>query len=151
MAGAAVQFDDAALRRLGQRLAALGRAPTRDMFEDLAAEGEAQTRFRIANEKRAPDGTPWPDWSEQYAETRHSGHSLLQGEGDLLDSMGAFVYLDGTGAEWGSDLIYAATHQFGDSERNIPQREYLGITPENEADLERIMDSWMEEQMERLQ
>lgn len=58
-----------------------------ELLESLGAVVESQTRRRIADEKTAPDGGRWPDWSDGYAKTRHGNQSLLQGNGDLLDSI----------------------------------------------------------------
>ncbi|HXG47690.1 MAG TPA: phage virion morphogenesis protein, partial [Methylomirabilota bacterium] len=88
-------------------------------------------------EKTAPDGTAWPAWSPRYANTRHSGHSLLRAEGGLLDSIQFLVSDDAV--EVGSNLVYAATHQFGDAKRKIPPRPYLGLSAQDQADIERLL------------
>lgn len=48
-----------------------------------------------------------------------------------------------TGVRLGSNLVYAATHQFGDTRtdargraRNIPARPYLGISDEDRAEIQ---------------
>ncbi len=121
-----------------------------DLLDRLGAEGESQTRRRISSEKTAPDGAPWEAWTAAYAKTRHGGNALLEGEGDLYDS----IQSDTQGADavaWGSNLAYAAIHQHGGlpgmppGPAGIPARPYLGISAENAADLLGIATEWVEE------
>lgn len=112
---------------------------SRDMKQDLldaiGAELESSTRRRIDEEKESPEGDAWAVWSPNYARTRDGQHSLLIGENELLDSIQYAI--DGRGfVDLGSNLVYAATHQFGDPERNIPERPYLGVSSDDEAALE---------------
>lgn len=83
----------------------------RELLESIGSIAESQTRRRISDEKAAPDGTPWQDWSAGYEKTRHSNQSLLQGDGDLLDSIQSYV--SGSKVHVGSSLIYAPAHQDG--------------------------------------
>ena len=146
MAGAALEIGirspqlegiEARIRRL-----AAGLADTEPLLEALGAELETQTRRRIEIERTAPDGTPWPEWSDAYARTRHGGHELLQAEGNLLDSIQSLAGADLV--ETGSNLVYAALHQFGGEPVDIPveARAYLGIGPDSEAGLDAILNDW---------
>ncbi|HBC0987571.1 TPA: phage virion morphogenesis protein [Escherichia coli] len=85
-----------------------------EMLDSIGAVVESQTRRRITREKTAPDGSPWPGWSDSYAKTRHGNQSLLQGGGDLLDSI-QFVVERGK-VFVGSPLEYAEVHQNGFNE-----------------------------------
>lgn len=136
VASPALEGLEARIRRL-----AAGLGDTRPLLEALAAEVESQTRRRIEEEKTAPDGTPWPEWSDAYAATRHGGQSLLRGEGGLLDSIQSAVLPDL--AETGSNLVYAALQQFGGEPVGIDveAREYLGISAENAQELDAILDA----------
>lgn len=82
-----------------------------ELLDGLGAVVESQTRRRIADEKNAPDGQPWVDWSADYANTRHGNQSLLQGDGDLLDSIQYVV--EQNQVRIGSPLAYAQVHQDG--------------------------------------
>ncbi len=82
-----------------------------ELLDALGAVVESQTRRRIQNEKTAPDGSDWPAWNESYAKTRHGNQSLLQGEGDLLDSIQYVV--ERNQVRIGSPLAYARSHQDG--------------------------------------
>lgn len=81
------------------------------LLDTLGAVVESQTRRRISDEKTAPDGQPWDGWSPGYAKTRHGNQSLLQGDGDLLDSIQYVV--ERNKVRIGSPLAYAAVHQEG--------------------------------------
>lgn len=101
------------------------------ILDAVGAELESSTVRRIDEEQASPDGQDWPIWSERYRETRTGQHSLLIGEGALINSITHIV--DGRGfIDVGSNLIYAATHQFGDPDRNIPERPYLGVSASDE-------------------
>ncbi|HBD18678.1 MAG TPA: phage virion morphogenesis protein [Arenimonas sp.] len=143
MAGAGIHIDLSGIKALERRLAALGGFDAGDLLDVIGAQVESQARRRISEEKQAPDGAAWPNWSEEYAATRHSGHSLLEGEGDLIGSLDHVV--SGNEVEIGSNLIYAATHQFGDEERNIQARPYLGLSAGDEAEIERTILDWFRE------
>jgi phage gpG-like protein len=49
--------------------------------------------------------------------------------------------------ELGTDLIYAATHQFGDESRNIAQREFLAISEETADGLVEVIAREVEHQL----
>ena len=114
-----------------------------ELLVAMGTEVESQTRRRIQEEGPAADGISWPGWSSRYAATRHGGHSLLRGEGNLLDSLQSFA--DAQVAEVGTNLEYAAIHQFGGAEvgSNIPARTYLGISAANAADLAQVVRHWL--------
>ncbi len=143
MAGVQVRIDTRDIARLQARLDKLGRVDDADLLDAIGATVESQTRRRIADEKTSPDGERWPDWSSKYAKRRHGGHSLLVGEANLLDSV---HYVVGSGeVEIGSNLIYFATHQFGDDDRNIPARPPLGISADDEPELQEMIGDWLDE------
>lgn len=109
-------------------------APDVPAFLDvMGALLESQTRARISEDKKSPDGRAWPEWSDAYAETRHGGHSLLENDGHLIGSIHYIV--EGDTVWVGSELIYAATHQFGSRDETVPARAFLGLSAANEADL----------------
>jgi phage gpG-like protein len=147
--------DGGSLSRIDSRLRALSSLNVRDILEGVGAEVESQTRRRIQEEKRSPDGVDWPEWSSKYAGSQHGasshephegslreagGHSMLQLRGDLLDSIQ--YQLEGDDVLVGSNLAYAATQQFGRG--NIPPREFLGLSNENRDDIERMLTSYLD-------
>lgn len=108
-----------------------------DLLENIGALVESQTRRRIQEEKSGPDGKGWQAWSDRYARNRPGGRSLLQSEGGLLDSIQYLV--TGGDVEVGSNLIYAATQQYGDTARSIPARPFLGISDENKGEIDELL------------
>lgn len=131
---------------LQEKLRAMSNVKLDDLLATLGGELESQTKHRLSDEtKTGPDGAKWDDWSERYAKTRHEGHSLLQGEGHLHDSLQFAVRA--AEVELGSNLIYAATHQFGRPDDGIPARPYLGISDGNRRDLEELVALWFQKRM----
>ncbi|EMX0849584.1 phage virion morphogenesis protein [Pluralibacter gergoviae] len=82
-----------------------------ELLESIGAVVESQTRRRITDEKTSPAGERWEEWSPGYRTTRHGNQGLLQGNGDLLDSI-QYVVERGH-VRVGSPLSYSAVHQDG--------------------------------------
>ncbi|MEM7213252.1 MAG: phage virion morphogenesis protein [Pseudomonadota bacterium] len=147
MTGVRLEIDSAELETMLQAVHALGRlGRPAELLEGMGAVLESSVRRRISEEQEAPDGTPWAEWSDSYAGSRHSGHDLLMNEGELLDSIAFLTDPGSKSVAVGSNLVYAAVHQFGGDElpasnpaSNIPQREYLGLSSEDEAELLEIV------------
>lgn len=115
-----------------------------DLFELIGSEVESQTRRRIQEEKTGPDGKEWKPWSKKYAASQHGntgthaphpdelrrsgGHSLLQLDGGLLDSI-QYQALPGR-VLVGSNLVYAGPNQ--------ASRPFLGVSRENEDEIESL-------------
>ena len=150
MAGVGFHIDNQGLDGIGIKLNQLmGRNAQAELLETIGAVIESQTRRRIATEKQSPDGEPWADWSADYAKTRDSGHSLLENEGELLDSIQYQV--NGDQVITGSNLIYAAIQQYGGAEVGSPGligRPYLGLNEDNRDELEQVI-SWMQDLMSK--
>lgn len=158
MSGFGIKVDSSGLDRLREYADRLSNVQLRDLQEGIGAEVESQTKRRIAEEKESPDGAPWAEWSDVHAATRHAGQSLLQGEGDLLDSIQ--YEISGGEIRVGSPLVYAGVMQhgakrgeFGRSSRgpipwgDIPSREYLGLSIENEDDLLDLVEDYIEHEV----
>jgi phage virion morphogenesis protein len=139
----AVDVEALNLEAVDTRIGRLAFLDLRQLLEGIGAEVESQTRRRIVDEKTDPDGNEWAPWSPKYSETRHQGQSLLENQGHLLDSL--MHEVQGTDVLVGSNLAYAATHQYGDPERSIPARPYLGLSAENEADIVRMTVDFLDE------
>lgn len=143
MSGAGIQVSLLDDPRLVGRLERLAQLDTTPLLEAIGAEVESQTRRRIAVDKASPAGVPWPQWSKEYAATRHSGQRLLQSAGHLLDSITHQV--EGDSVLVGSPLVYAATHQHGDPERGIEQREFLGLHGDDLDDVVGLIEDYLEQ------
>jgi phage virion morphogenesis protein len=141
-----ITFNTSELSLLSARISALDNSRMDNaLLEAAGAEVETQTRRRIQSEKTAPDGTQWAAWSPRYAKTRHGGQSLLQSGDYLLDSINYQVL--NKRVVVGSHRIYAATQQVGDDSRNIPARPFLGLSTENEEDLQAILLDTLEQRI----
>ena len=116
-----------------------------DMLDAVGSEVVAQTQLRIQFEKTDPAGDDWDEWSPKYAATRHSGHSLLMNEGDLLESIQHVV--NGNDLEVGSNRPYAKDQNFGDPLKNLPARQFLGLSAENRDDVILVIRDWLEGQL----
>ena len=144
MAGVGLTFDLSSLPSIKKRVAEIGDINQRALLDMIGATVESQTRRRITDDKEDPQGNRWDPWSDDYAASRHGGHSLLEGEGLLLGSLGFAVALAGDEVEIGSNLIYAATQNYGDKERNISARQFLGLSNDDEAELDMMIDNFIE-------
>jgi len=82
-----------------------------ELLESIGAVVESQTRRRITDEKTSPAGERWEEWSPGYRKTRNGNQGLLQGNGDLLDSI-QYVVERGH-VRVGSPLSYSGVHQDG--------------------------------------
>jgi len=148
-----LQFDLGGIERLQRRIEKLGQMDRKDLLTQLGGLMESQTRRRISEEQQAPDGEPWQAWTSGHAATRHGGQSLLQGDGNLVDSLASDVA--GDEVTTGSILIYAAIHQFGGTPdmaagpAGIPARPYLGFSQDNLDEIEATVDQVLDRQLER--
>lgn len=148
MSGVRIEVTAQGLEQVMRRIAGLADLNRAVLLDQLGGLVETQTKKRIADEKRSPDGEPWKPNIE--------GTSILFREGYLL---GSFHYVaDANEVRIGSGLVYAAIHQFGGTivpkkaktlaftlkgktvfatRVAMPARPYLGVNAENAAEIER--------------
>lgn len=120
-----------------------------ELLDDLGGAMVEQTHERLRDTKESPDGDPWEDLTDAWVVRKKKGWNgtpgssggLLDFQGDLNDSIQWLV--DGGSVEVGSNVEYAATHQFGDDERGIPARPYLGLSGDNEDALVSLTENWL--------
>ncbi len=103
--GASLRIDDADLRRMLDGLEAAGRNLT-GLMEQLAAQVEQDVAERFETQTD-PDGHPWPPSFRALAE---HGETLTD-TARLRQSISSRV--DPTGFAVGTNMVYAAIHQFG--------------------------------------
>ncbi len=137
-----VNVDDAAVqaafRRLQQRADNL-----EPVFADIAEMLLESTKQRF-DDKQSPDGTLWAALAPKTIRRKKKpGSSILVESGMLIDQL--VTESDGHHAAIGSNMIYAATHQFGAEERNIPARPFLGLSAQDEADIASLLLAWLQE------
>lgn len=119
----------------------LSESKKQEMLANIGTLVVFQTRQRFKT-KQSPEGVKWTPWSKEYAKTRHNGHSLLEDEGHLKQSIVSKV--SGNKLEVGSDEIYSGTHQYGHG--GIPARPYLGINDKDKLEIETEIIEYLKEQ-----
>ena len=128
-------------------LASLGRAAARLadpalMLDEIGGRLEASTRQRF-EVGVGPDDVPWkPSLRAQ----EHGGQTLVD-TARLRNSITHVV--NGSELLVGTNVIYAAIHQFGgragrDRSVELPARPYLGISGDDERAIDRIVLSYLE-------
>lgn len=116
-----------------------------EMLDDIGALVVSQVDQRFQDEED-PSETPWADWTERYARTRHGGDKLLQSEGFLRGSINHQVV--GGAVEVGSNLVYAGHHQFGSKKKSgrgsgVPARPFLGVSADNRDAIEDLVNDFI--------
>jgi phage virion morphogenesis protein len=142
MAGAAVEIDDREildrLRHLQQRVGNL-----EPVFIDI---GEVLLRSHRERFERqiAPDGERWAELSRGYlAEKPYNQDKILVLDGYLE---GGLRYQTAPNQlQFGTNSIYGATHQFGREDANIPERPFLGLSADDEAEILARIQEHLEE------
>lgn len=146
MAGIGLEMNVEGIRAADLFIGGLTRWDLADLAFNIGAILESSTKRRIAEEKTAPDGTPWVPWSEAYDETREPYHSLLVNEGNLRDSIANTSR--GLAAIVGSNLIYAAhQHEGSEGDGGIPSRPFLGVSDEDEREIRALIIGEVEDML----
>lgn len=138
MAGARIELelDDRPVQEALERLLEAGEdlSPAlQDIGEYLQLSHDDRFRDQVD-----PDGTPWAPLSPRYRRRkRRNADKILVLDGFLRDLLR--YQEDGQTLEFGTDRPYGATHQFGDPDRNIPARPFLGISDDDEIEILAIL------------
>lgn len=142
MAGASVSIDIddeevvAVLRQLQEK--------TEDLSEAFADIGEYlldshKDRF---DQQTAPDGTPWAPLSPAYKKRKKkNADQILLLEGHLKTTLR--YQASATDLLLGTNRIQGATHQFGDDERGIPARPFLGLSDDDRDEVVAILGEFL--------
>jgi phage virion morphogenesis protein len=139
MAGAAIELNLKEVEGLVRILngVKLGPEDRAQLLTDIGVEMEGQTRDRFDTQKD-PEGNVWKELAQKtrdyYMKNGLDKKSLLVQEGYLRASITSQVS-DTWSVLAGATRIYAAVHQFGWPEKNIPARPYLGISSQDAADI----------------
>lgn len=131
-----IEIDDKRVRAALSRLIETVGKPFAAL-DEIGSRLVASTLRRFERET-APDGKPWL----KSIRALLSGGQTLQDFGTLKGSITHVVH--GDGVEVGSNLVYAAIHQFGGQagrgrKVTIPARPFLGIDDSDAAAIERIV------------
>jgi phage virion morphogenesis protein len=130
MAGASItiEFNDREVQQVLQRLVEL----TGNLEPVFADIGEHLTR---SHDQRfglqvSPDSEPWAALLPSYQARKPKNQGkILTLDGNLRGTL----HYDASADQllFGTNLIYGATHQFGDPRRNIPERPFLGVSDDD--------------------
>ncbi len=116
---------------------------SREVWDAIGEQLKIQTEKRFTTETD-PDGNAWTPLSEKYQKRKAKQanyQKLLQYSGKLLDML-AYQTTD-YGVKFGSNEVYARTHQKGDAKRGIPKRAFLGINEDDKkAIVEELFEAW---------
>lgn len=148
MTGAHIRFDsnaDNVEKRLRNMIKATEN-PGKTAYKDV---GEYLLRIHHERFKQqeTPDGQPWEALSEKY---KNSPRKLSSRRGaDKILMLKSYLdkelrYQAGDDELlFGTDAPCGATHQFGDKDRNIPARPYLGLSKDDEEEIRHIMSLYL--------
>ena len=151
MAGVNLTVDDHELRDLFQELLRRMDDPRPALRE--VGEIVYESIQRNFEEGRAPDGTPWeplaPSTAREKASRGRNIDDILIDSRILMGSIHPEVHKDSV--EWGTNVVYAAVHQFGadftviSARRRvrIPARPYLGIRAEDWPEIAQALQHWI--------
>lgn len=137
MAGARIIIDDAEARTAFAQLAALGANP-RKVLVDIGADQLLRTRER-AEQQVDPDGIAWAPLDPIYAARKarkRPGAPILRYDNLMLGAMLTYQ-VELSSVEVGTNALWGATHQFGDDDRGITSRAFLGL---GEDDATAVLD-----------
>ena len=127
----------------------LSSSEERDILEAIGTEIETQIEERFENQ-RDVSGNKWKDISQktrEYYNKREIVGSILSRTRQLRDTIDSQV--NNGQLLTGATKVYAAVHNFGDDSRNIPQREFLGLSSDNYADIENIINEFLENSIKK--
>lgn len=91
----------------------------------------------------SPDGNPWAPLDPTYkARKPRRKNEILVLNGYLRDTLRYEAGPDSLA--FGTDRVYGATHHFGDEDRGIPARPWLGFSEDDEAKAVRTLLEYLE-------
>lgn len=106
-------------------------------FTDIGEYLKISHRERFGRQE-SPDGQAWAPLDPKYqARKKKNTDKILVLEGLLRDLLAYNASADGL--EFGTNLVYGATHQFGRPEAGIPARPFLGFSEEDQDEILQIL------------
>ena len=155
MARFIIQADNAQTIAALNRVVAATQRPE-PLFREMGEYLQFSHRRRFDREVD-PDGRPWtpnaPSTIRTYARKRGGRKKVLHGLTLLLRDTLTYNVLP-RGLEFGSPAPYSNIHQFGGRAGRggrvvIPERPFIGLSREDQAELERLAANFLERQLRR--
>ncbi len=145
MAGARFILDTSTLKPLEARVRVMASMDTSALMPRLGEYLQRSTQDRFKSQT-SPDGATWdvlaPRTLARKEKKKLNPGKVLTERGFLRKGI-AWQLLNKSTVEVGSNLKYAATHQFGRG--NIPPRPFLGLSDQDKRKIDAIIRSWAAE------
>lgn len=107
------------------------------VYRDIGEYLLPATQDRFLDQE-SPEGEAWAPLKPEYKlRKKKNADRILVLEGYMRDLLSYQATSDKL--ELGSGLIQAATHQFGDRSRGIPDRPYLGVSEDDRQQILQIL------------
>ena len=137
MTGTHVAIDSNAEDVLGVFAELQRRAGTqRRLWQDVGEYLSLSHRYRF-DLMISPDGVLWEPLDPEYQRRKpRRKDQILVLDAFLRDQLAYFA--DDSGLDFGSNRIQAATLHFGDPDRGIPSREFVGLSDDDETEILRL-------------
>lgn len=151
MADAVVTIQDDELKALCSRLNNMALKPSdrKQLLHSIGVEMETQTKERFQT-KTSPGGDDWAEIAQSTKKFyRKKYGSDNPGKGTLwrLSSVPLIDTVTSETGSWsvlvGATKVYAAVHQYGWSEKNIPARPYLGLGSEDKSEILELINTFL--------
>ncbi len=110
-------------------------------FREIGEHFIESTQQRMSQEVD-PQGQAWESLSPNTIKQKSlssQSNKMLRGYGTLADTLN--YQLTKNQMMFGSNMEYAASHQFGREEAKIPAREFLGVTDDDQSEILEILRS----------
>lgn len=154
MSGVALEIRETGLEAALSLIDGIANASRQELSEGIGRLVQEQTRNRIEDEKRSPEGSAW---KQNITRT-----SILYRTGALSRSIDYVATPHSVMI--GSALVYARIHQLGGTIRpktakalafmignmmrlvqsvTIPARRYLGLSPANQTEIVHAAEDWL--------
>jgi phage virion morphogenesis protein len=145
MAGVSITIEQNISETVAQKLHELMQAGV-DMsgpFTDIGEGMLNSTRQRF-EEQVDPQGEDWEPLNPKYqARKKKNADKVLVLEGFMRDTLA--YNADDQGIELGTNRIQGASMQFGDDERGIPERPFLGMGEDDDDMIVDILQDHLEQ------
>lgn len=161
MARTSINIDKAELERLAVSMAEQAKIDPSGLMPRLGEYLMRSTEQRFKSQT-APDGQPWKALNPDYAEAKKYNKGKILTLRGYLRRYIHYQIPDSNTVEVGSNLKYAAIHQFGGVIRpkekkalrfggrlvrqvTMPARPYLGISAKDDKEIREIIRDWIVE------